>query len=259
MPHAAPGLNASLAFDLRDLVKDFAGVRALDRANLQVARGSVHGLIGQNGAGKSTLIKVLAGIHAPDDGSISVGGQVQTQLTPHRAEQLGIHFIHQDRLLVPTFTVAEALFLGAEPRRFGLPLLHGGRMRRRATQVLQETFGVSLTPSALVGELSTAQQQLLQITRALLNNPSVLVFDEPTAALVRQDVERLFALIRRLRAQGITVVYISHWPELTNRPPGTHKGTEHEHHAAFLSASGAARSGFNPSWFSDRSFAADQT
>jgi ribose transport system ATP-binding protein len=211
MPHDTGPDAAALALEMRDLVKDFAGVRALDRANLRVRRGSVHGLIGQNGAGKSTLIKLLAGIHAPDAGSIAVDGTEQPHLTPHRAEQLGVHFIHQDRLLVPTFTVAESLFLGAEPRRFGLPLLHGPRMRRRAVEVLRDTFDIVLPTDALVGELSAAQQQLVQITRALLNRPKVLVFDEPTAALVRREVDSLFGIVRRLRGQGITIVYISHY------------------------------------------------
>ena len=211
MSQTTEPIAAPFALEMRDLVKDFAGVRALDRANLHVRRGSVHGLIGQNGAGKSTLIKLLAGIHAPDAGSITIDGVVQSHLTPHRAEQLGVHFIHQDRLLVPTFTVAESLFLGAEPRRFGLPLLHGARMRRRAAEILRDTFDVALPPDALVGELNAAQQQLVQITRALLNRPKVLVFDEPTAALVRREVDSLFAIIGRLRDQGITIVYISHY------------------------------------------------
>jgi ribose transport system ATP-binding protein len=206
-----PDQASPLALEMRDLVKDFAGVRALDHANLRVGRGTVHGLIGQNGAGKSTLIKLLAGIHAPDAGTIAVEGAVQSRLTPHRAEELGIHFIHQDRLLVPTFTVAESLFLGAEPRRFGLPWLNGAAMRRRAATILRETFGVDLPAGALVGELSAAQQQLVQISRALLNRPTILVFDEPTAALVRREVDSLVGVIGRLRAQGITIVYISHY------------------------------------------------
>lgn len=211
MPQDGSQHVTDLALDMRAVVKDFGGVRALNHANFAVRRGSVHGLIGQNGAGKSTLIKLLAGIHAPDAGTITIDGQARTQLTPHRAEQLGIHFIHQDRLLVPTFTVAESLFLGAEPRRFGLPLLNRARMRRRATEVLRDTFDLALSPDALVGELSAAQQQIVQIIRALLNRPRILVFDEPTATLVRREVDTLFGIIARLRDQGLTIVYISHY------------------------------------------------
>ncbi len=196
------------ALALAGIVKEFGGVRALDRANLSVARSSVHGLIGQNGAGKSTLIKILAGIHAPDSGTIAVEGETVAHLDPHLAERLGIRFIHQDRLLVPGFTVAEALFLGQEPARG--PLLRLGRMRREASRLLRETFDVDLAPDRLVAGLSAAERQVVQITRALLGRPRILVFDEPTATLVRREVDRLFGIIRRLREQGITIVYISH-------------------------------------------------
>ena len=107
------------ALAMRGLVKTFGAVRALDGANLEVAPGEVHGLVGQNGAGKSTVIKILAGIYRPDAGSIAIHGRPQAQLSPHAVEGQGVHIIHQDRLLVPTFTVGEALFLGREPRRLG--------------------------------------------------------------------------------------------------------------------------------------------
>lgn len=196
---------------MRGMVKTFGGVRALDGANLEVELGSIHGLVGQNGAGKSTLIKILAGIHRPDAGTIRIRGSVYHHLTPRQVEHLGIHFIHQDRLLVPTFTVGEAMFLGDEPTIGPLPLLNRRRMAQRATEILREYFDIRLSGRALINELTPAERQIIQISRALLRDPVVLVFDEPTAALVSQEVDHLFDIIRRLQAKGLTTIYISHY------------------------------------------------
>ncbi|SEI19014.1 monosaccharide ABC transporter ATP-binding protein, CUT2 family [Rhizobium tibeticum] len=193
------------------VVKHFGGAQALTGAALAVRRGTVHGLVGQNGAGKSTLIKILAGLHAPDEGRIEIESKPYDRLTPHLCEDLGIHFIHQDRLLVPTFTVGEALFLGREARFAGTPFLNRRAMQRRAEKILANYFSVELPKDALIGELSTAERQIVQITRALLHQPKILVFDEPTAALVRREAEILFRLIRRLRSEGVTIIYISHY------------------------------------------------
>ncbi|MGO7397400.1 sugar ABC transporter ATP-binding protein [Rhizobium ruizarguesonis] len=193
------------------IVKHFGGAQALAGASLIVRHGTIHGLVGQNGAGKSTLIKLLAGFHQPDGGRIEIEGQTFDRLTPHLAEELGIHFIHQDRLLVPTFTVGEALFLGREPRISGTPFLDRRLMQRRASAILNDYFGIRLPNAALISELSTTEKQIVQITRALLNQPKVLVFDEPTAALVRREADILFRLIRRLRDEGVTIIYISHY------------------------------------------------
>ncbi|HTJ93964.1 MAG TPA: ATP-binding cassette domain-containing protein, partial [Pararobbsia sp.] len=197
------------AIALEGVVKQFGANRALDGATLRVAHGTIHGLVGENGAGKSTLIKVLAGIHRPDAGTIRIGGEQRTDLTPATVESMGVHFIHQDRLLSPSFTVGEALFLGRELRAG--PWLNRAAMQRRAAEVIETFFGLTLPPRALIGELSTAQQQIVQISRALLAQPSVLVFDEPTAALVRREVDQLMTIIRRLRDQGLSIVYISHY------------------------------------------------
>ncbi len=122
------GGDAILRFE--GVVKRFGGAAALSGASLTVRRGTVHGLVGQNGAGKSTLIMLLAGLHRADEGTIEIDGKAYDRLTPHLAEALGIHFIHQDRLLVPTFTVGETLFLGREPRIAGTPFLDRAAMRR---------------------------------------------------------------------------------------------------------------------------------
>jgi ribose transport system ATP-binding protein len=207
--NSAVSLPPALA--LRDIRKSFGGVLALDGARLVVERGTVHGLVGQNGAGKSTLIKVLAGIHAPDSGQIVIDGVEYAHLNPRRIEQLGIHMIHQDRLLPPTLTVAEAIFIGREPRWRGLPFIDRARMNREARKALTRAFDIDLPPTALIWELSSAEQQLVQITRALLNKPKLLVFDEPTTALVQREADLLFSTIERLRTEGLTILYISHY------------------------------------------------
>lgn len=193
------------------ITKQFGGAKALADVSFAVRAGSVHGLVGQNGAGKSTLIKILAGLQHQDSGTIEIDGVATADLTPHHVETLGLHFIHQDRLLVPSFTVGEALFLGREPRIAGTPFLDRRAMKRQAEQILQDYFGLRLPTSALISELTTAQKQIVQITRALLSKPKVLVFDEPTAALVRREADILFSLIRRLRDEGVTIIYISHY------------------------------------------------
>lgn len=195
---------------MHGLVKTFGPTRALDEASLTVAPGTIHGLVGQNGAGKSTLIKVLAGLVAPEAGTVELYGHRLENLTPQKAEDLGIAFIHQDRLLVPTATVGEALFLGREKAgsRFGL---WRGSLQRRADEALQRFFGVTLPRGALIRDLSTAQQQIVQITRALLSNPKIIIFDEPTAALAKREVESLFSAIGQLKTHGLTSIYISHY------------------------------------------------
>ncbi|HVJ40209.1 MAG TPA: sugar ABC transporter ATP-binding protein [Dongiaceae bacterium] len=207
----APATQVPPALSLQALYKDFGGTRALDGASLEVAKGSIHGLVGQNGAGKSTLIKILAGLHRPDGGAIAVDGAFQDHLTPHRAENLGIHFIHQERLLVPSFSVGEALFVGQESLAGSTRLLNRRKLQAKATSILRERFDLALPADALIGDLTVAQQQIVQVTRALLANPSILVFDEPTAALVKREVDVLLETIRRLRQQGLTIVYISHY------------------------------------------------
>jgi ribose transport system ATP-binding protein len=198
-----PGLSVT------GLVKDFGGIRALNGVSLEVTPGTVHGLVGQNGAGKSTLIKILAGIYQPDAGTIRINGETHSRLNPPLAEKLGIQFIHQERLLVQTLTVAESLFLGAEPRLGSW--INRRLMNKQAVTALEDYFGLAISPNTLIGELTAAQQQTIQITRALLRKASVLVLDEPTATLVRREVDLLFKTLQRLRNSGLTIIYISHY------------------------------------------------
>ncbi|WP_225026880.1 sugar ABC transporter ATP-binding protein [Xinfangfangia pollutisoli] len=199
----------SAIIEMQGISKRFGPVRALEEASLTIHRGRIHGLVGANGAGKSTIIKVLAGILRPDAGTIRIDGQEVTRLTPALVEKLGVHFIHQDRLLVPTATVAEAIFLRHEPR-IG-PFLNLRAMRRRSAELLKHYFDLDLPADALVQDLTTAQQKIVQITRALAQEAKVLVLDEPTAALVKREVDSLFRVLRRLRDDGISVIFISHY------------------------------------------------
>ena len=197
------------AVEMIGIDKAFGPVQALAKADLVVKAGSIHGVVGQNGAGKSTIIKVLAGIYQRDAGTVCVFGKDQGAITPASIEAEGVHFIHQDRLLVPTATVAEAVFLGNEPK-FG-PFLASRRMNRAAAELIEGYFGVEIDPRSLVRDLSTARQKIVQITRALASKARVLVLDEPTAALVQQEVGSLFAVLRGLRDDGIAVIFISHY------------------------------------------------
>jgi ribose transport system ATP-binding protein len=224
------GKPTDLAIEMRGVSKAFGAVKALQSADLLVAKGSIHGLVGQNGAGKSTIIKVLAGILKPDSGTIVIDGQAVTRLTPAGVEKLGVHFIHQDRLLVPTATVGEAIFLNREPG-FG-PFINHSKMNRMAADLLKRYFNMTLPPGTLIQDLTTAQQKIVQITRALAQNAKVLVLDEPTAALVRREVDSLFAVLERLKSDGLAVIFISHYMQeieeicdtVTVMRNGTHVG-----------------------------------
>lgn len=190
------------------IVKTFPGVRALDGVDLVVRAGEVHCLLGQNGAGKSTLIKVLAGAHQPDAGTIELRGEAVTLSSPIAALRAGVATMYQELDLVPWLTVAENVFLGAEPSRFGF----GGRRtaRTRARALLGRLGHPELDPSAPVAALPPAAQQLVSMARALAHEASIIVMDEPSAALASDEVENLFRVIGELTASGVSVVYISH-------------------------------------------------
>ena len=187
--------------------KAFAGVQALRGVDLTLARGEVLALLGENGAGKSTLMKVLSGAHQPDAGTIRLQGEERRLRTPHDAIRAGIAIIYQEFNLVPALSARENIFLGQELSRAGFVLRH--QERRRAAAVF-ERLGVQIDPETLCRELTIAQQQTVEIARALVREARIIVMDEPTAALTGHEVERLFAIIRDLKAHGIGVIYISH-------------------------------------------------
>ncbi len=199
------------ALDLSGIVRTYGPVTALDHADLSVRRGEVHGLIGQNGAGKSTLMKILAGIEQADAGEIRLSGQVIRAESPAAMLQRGLGVIFQDRMLVGNFTVEEALFYATPAIRRHGPFLRRGKLRAEAQAIIRRYFDTDLPAKALIRDLSTAEQQIVHITRTLLTGPSVIVLDEPTVALASREVENLFRAIRGMRADGITVIYISHY------------------------------------------------
>ncbi|MFD7717576.1 sugar ABC transporter ATP-binding protein [Streptomyces sp. NPDC059814] len=193
--------------DCQDIVKVFPGVRALDGVGLRLEAGSVHALLGENGAGKSTLIKVLTGVHAPDGGRLNWRGEEVQLRSPLEATRTGIGVVHQERNLIPGFSVAENITLQAPPSRRGLVDRDG--MTAPAQRCLAE-LGLDIDPHRPVIELSVAQQQLVEIAKALHTDSKVLLLDEPTASLSPQEADRLFEVVRRLTAKGTCVVFVSH-------------------------------------------------
>ncbi len=192
---------------LSDITKTFPGVRALDDVSLELRGGEVHMLLGENGAGKSSLIKVLYGAYRADAGEIRSRGELVQIHSPGDARRLGIAVIFQEFSLVPFLDIAQNIFLGREPRRFSL--IDHARMHRDARSVLAG-LGLDYDTHALAAHLGVAQQQMVEIAKALSQNARILVMDEPTAALSDRESEALFAVIRKLRNDGVAIVYISH-------------------------------------------------
>jgi ribose transport system ATP-binding protein len=188
--------------------KSFPGVRALDDVHLDLRHGEVLAVVGENGAGKSTLMRLLSGIDQPDSGEFFLGGQPFTPSSPRHAQELGICIIHQELNLMPDLTVAQNIFIGREPRYAGV-FLSDGALNRRTRELLGR-LGLPLEPTDLVGDLTVARQQMVEIAKALSFNARVLIMDEPTAALNEVEVATLFGLIRRFVAPTTGVIYISH-------------------------------------------------
>lgn len=194
-----------LSFDL--VTKWFPGVTALQMVSFDVRAGEVHVLLGENGAGKSTLVNIIVGNIRADGGAMLVRGERMDHFSPSRARALGINGVLQDFSLIPTLTVAENLWLGRERTRGGL--IARRAMRRAATEAFR-AVGLSIDVGKRIDELSRAQQQIVEIVKALQGEPGVLILDEPTASLTYEETERLFAIVRRLRADNWAIVYISH-------------------------------------------------
>jgi rhamnose transport system ATP-binding protein len=208
MPSHEPPPAPDALLSLRGIVKAFGGVRALEGVSFEVRAGEVHALVGENGAGKSTLVKVATGAHPPDAGEVAVGGRPVARLDPTGARRLGIAAIYQQPALLPDLTVAENVALGYEQggplRRVDWP------GRRRRTRELLDLVGGRIDVDAVVGRLRMAEQQLVEIARALATDARVLFMDEPTASLSGREAEHLFAVVRALRARGAGIVYVSH-------------------------------------------------
>ncbi|GAA3652443.1 sugar ABC transporter ATP-binding protein [Microbacterium marinilacus] len=192
---------------LSDITKLYPGVTALGGVSLDLRAGEVHAIVGENGAGKSTLIKVLAGAVEPSAGSIVVDGESHDRLTPALAQDLGIAVIYQEFTLVPTLNAAENVFLGHYLLRG--PVLDRKRMYAKAEQLFAR-LGVTIDPRELVGDLTTGYQQIVEIAKALSRNARLLIMDEPSAPLTAAEVEAMYKVVDALRAEGMTIVYISH-------------------------------------------------
>jgi ABC-type sugar transport system ATPase subunit len=192
---------------MQDVSKSFPGVQALDAVTLEVARGEILGLIGENGAGKSTLMKILSGVYAMDSGTIYMDGRPVHIHNPHQGQQLGISIIYQEFNLMPNLSVMENIFVGREFGRYGL--IDRATLRRQ-TQVLLDRLGVHLSPDSIVRDLSVAEQQMVEIAKALSLQVRVIIMDEPTSALSETEVKHLLAIMRDLKRDGIGVIFISH-------------------------------------------------
>jgi len=196
---------------IRDLAKRFGPTVALGGVDLKVRAGEVHALVGENGAGKSTLMSIVAGALRPDRGAMQVDGRPYAPRAPLEARRRGVALIHQELSLCPHLSVAENILLGVEPSRWGW--LDAAAARRRALALLENFAHPDLDPDVRVGALPLAARQVVEICRALAADARILLMDEPTSSFQHEEIDRLFALIRQLAAQGVAVIYISHFLE----------------------------------------------
>ena len=193
---------------MRDIVKRFPGVLALDHVSLSVEAGEVHALLGENGAGKSTLMKILSGAYQRDEGEILIDGKSVEIKGSHDAQALGISIIYQELNLTEQLSVAENIFLGRPIMKNPL-MVDWREMTRQAQRILDE-LGVDISAKALVRDLGVAHKQMVEVAKALSINSRILVMDEPTAPLTNREIDTLFATIRMLKAEGVSIIYISH-------------------------------------------------
>jgi ABC-type uncharacterized transport system ATPase subunit len=194
--------------ELRGITKRFPGVLANDHVDLDLRRGEVHALLGENGAGKSTLMNILYGLYRPDEGEILLNGKPAEFSSPHGAIDAGIGMVHQHFMLIPVMTVAENIVLASEPRRNGVLLDTAGAERR--VRELADQFSFHIDPHARVRDITVGQQQRVEILKALYRHADILILDEPTAVLTPQEALELFEILRRLVADGMSVIFISH-------------------------------------------------
>ena len=195
-------------FEMRGVSKRYGGVRALQDADLTIQAGRIHAVLGENGAGKSTLIKIMAGVVAPDDGDMLLDGKPVAFDSPADAQAVGISCIFQELSLIPDLSVADNIAISNPPRRFGL--IDRRAQRRLAEEALARAGADNIHPSALVKDLPLSRRQMVEIAKALARKPRILILDEATSALTAADVSKIYGVLKRLRSEGLALVYISH-------------------------------------------------
>jgi simple sugar transport system ATP-binding protein len=200
--------SSSLVLELHGITKQFPGVLANDHIDLDLRPGEVHALLGENGAGKSTLMNILYGLYKPDEGEIRLRGKPVTFASAKDAIRQGIGMVHQHFMLIPVMTVAENIVLGNEPTEVGIGLDYSAARER--VRELADTFGFRIDPDARVENITVGQQQRVEILKALYRRADILILDEPTAVLTPQEAGELFAILKSLQAEGMSVVFISH-------------------------------------------------
>ena len=195
------------ALSIQNIVKEFSGVRVLNNINVDIRPGEVFGILGENGAGKSTLLKIVCGIYTATSGSLELKGNRVAITSPMEAKRLGISMIPQEFNLIQTLSVVENIFLGSEFKK-GL-LLDKKKMRAKASALLSELH-TDLSPDALIEDLSVAEKQMVEISKALVHDSDILIMDEPTTVLTNLELDVLFKLIAKLKEKGVTILFISH-------------------------------------------------
>ena len=200
-------MDDRILIEARGITKTFPGVRALDNVDLELRAGETHILLGENGAGKSTLMKILSGAYAPDAGEVYIDGQKVEVFNPRAAQRMGVSIIYQDFNLIPYMNVAQNIFLGRFPMKYGL--IDHKKMHAYAAALLS-SLNMVVDTHTLIVDLSTAQQQMVEVAKALSIKSKILIMDEPTSSLSERETEQLFATIHQLNAKGIGIIYISH-------------------------------------------------
>ncbi|MDD7593118.1 MAG: sugar ABC transporter ATP-binding protein [Peptoniphilaceae bacterium] len=196
--------------ELKDITKKFPGVTALDHVSFGVRKGEVHCLLGENGAGKSTLMKILSGVYTPTDGKIIMDDKEWDHLTPTLSQESGIRIIYQELSVIDTLSIQENVFLGRLPQKQGLiPTVDYESMRKKTTEVLS-MIGLRRDPETLVGDLSISEKQMVEIAKAIAFDAKLIIMDEPTSSLVQTEIDHLLDIVKGIKAQGNSVIYISH-------------------------------------------------
>ena len=195
--------------EMKHILKTFPGVKAVNDVSFDIKKGEVHVIIGENGAGKSTLVKIIAGIYGLDGGEMLLDGKPYTPASVLDAQNKGINMIHQELSIMPNRTVAENIFVGREPVKGPLRLVDAREMNRRSKELL-ESLQLDIDPKCKAKDLSIAQQQMVEIAKAILTNNRLLIMDEPTSSLTQMEIDTLFRITRKLTANGVSVIYISH-------------------------------------------------